>query len=77
MRKYEPLYTFLSAVNETKVTLSYLQIEDILSAKLPVSAYKYKVWWDNNSHVQSVSWRTANFIVCDVVLDEKVTFEKE
>ena len=76
MRKYEPLYAFFSTVKETKVTLSYLQIEEILSNKLPASAYKYKEWWDNNSHVQSVSWRTANFIVCDVVLGENVTFQK-
>ena len=76
MRRYEPLYTFLSSVKETKVTLSYLQIEEILSNKLPESAYKYKEWWDNNSHIQSDSWRTASFIVCDVVLGEKVTFQK-
>ncbi len=77
MKKYEPLYTYLGTINETQVTLTYSQIEDILSAKLPLSAYKYKEWWDNNSHVQSESWRIANFIVCDVVLGEKVTLKKE
>lgn len=76
MTKYEPLYTFLIGVKETKLTLSYLQIEEILSNKLPTSAYKYKEWWDNNSHVQSDSWKMANFNVCDVVLGEKVTFQK-
>ena len=77
MGKYDPLFRYLNANRNTLVSLSYSEIENILSAKLPTSAYKYKEWWDNNSHVQSKSWRDAGYNVDTVFLGDKVIFVKE
>ena len=77
MGKYDPLFRYLNSDVKSQVTLSYSEIENILSAKLPDSAYKYKEWWDNNSHVQSKSWRDAGYKVDTVFLGDKVLFVKE
>ena len=77
MEKYDPLFRYLNANKNTQVTLSYSEIENILSAKLPNSAYKYKQWWDNNSHIQSKSWRDAGYKVDTVFLGNKVVFAKD
>lgn len=77
MGKYDPLYRYLNSGIKPQVALSYFEIENILSEKLPISAYKYKEWWDNNSHVQSKSWRDAGYRVDSVILGDKVIFIKE
>ena len=77
MRKYDPLFRYLKSNTTPQMILSYVEIENILSAKLPDSAYKFKQWWDNNSHVQSKSWRHAGYKVDTVFLGDKVIFIKE
>ena len=77
MGKYDPLFRYLNANKNAQVTLSYSEIENILSAKLPNSDYKYKQWWDNNSHIQSKSWRDAGYKVDKVFLGKQVIFIKE
>ena len=77
MGKYDPLFRYLDTNKNSQVPLSYAEIENILSAKLPDSAFKYKVWWDNNSHVQSKSWRAAGYKVDSIFLGDKVIFIKE
>ena len=77
MGKYDPLFRYLKSDGKPQVTLSYGEIENILSATLPTSAYKYKEWWDNNSHFQSKSWRDAVYKVETVFLGDKVLFVKE
>ena len=77
MGKYDPLFRYLHSDGKPQVTLNYVEIENILSVKLPDSAYKYKQWWDNNSHVQSKSWRDAGYKVDSVFLGDKVIFIKD
>ena len=77
MGKYDPLFRYLNSDVKWQVTLSYSEIENILSAKLPDSAYKYKEWWDNKSHVQSKSWLDAGYKVDSIILGDKVIFIKE
>lgn len=77
MSKYDPLFRYFDSTRGTQVTLSYSEIENILSVKLPASAYKYKEWWDNNSHVQSKSWRNTGYKVDTVYLGDKVIFVKK
>ena len=77
MGKYDPLFRYLNSNITPQVILSYVEIENILSAKLPDSARKYTEWWDNNSHVQSKSWRDAGYKVDKVFLGEQVIFIKE
>ena len=77
MGKYDPLFHYLKESSKSQNILTYVEIENILSATLPASAYKYKEWWDNNSHVQSKSWREAGYTVETVHLGDKVIFVKE
>lgn len=77
MGKYDPLFCHLKQSSKSQNILNYAEMENILSAKLPASAYKYKEWWDNNSHVQSKSWREAGYTVEAVYLGDKVIFVKE
>ena len=76
MGKYDPLFHYLKQSSKLQNILTYVEIENILSATLPASAYKYKEWWDNNSHVQSKSWREAGYTVETVHLGDKVIFVK-
>ena len=77
MGKYDPLFRYLNSNITPQVILSYVEIENILSVKLPTSAYKYKEWWDNNSHVQSKSWLDAGYKVDTVFLCDNVIFVKD
>ena len=77
MGKYDPLFRYLKQTSKSQNILTYAEIERILSEKLPDSAYKYKQWWDNNSHVQSKAWRDAGYTVETVSLGDKVIFVKE
>ena len=59
--KYTPLENYLRdlPVNQRKVVLSFEEIERIINAKLPASAYGYPQWWDNQkegNHVNARAW---------------------
>jgi hypothetical protein len=45
--KYTPLEHYLREIpaNKKEVTLTFEHIEEILSDKLPPSAYEYWAWW--------------------------------
>ena len=47
--KYSPLENYLRDLpaNQKEVALSFEQIERIINAKLPPSAYEYQTWWAN------------------------------
>ena len=77
MGKYDPLFRYLSTCHDKQISLSYTQIEDILSDKLPKSAYMYNAWWGNNSHEYSKSWIDAGYKVEEVILGNKILFVKE
>ena len=77
MGKYDPLFCYLNSCGNQQVSISYVELEKIISSELPNSAYKYVEWWDNNSHVQSKSWRDAGYKVDNVFLGNKVIFIKE
>ena len=67
MSLYEPIRRYLSQAKNSRVALSFGQVERILQRKLPKSAYKHAEWWANNttghSHARSwmeAGWRTEN-----------------
>ena len=47
--KYSPLENYLRDLpaNQKEAALSFEQIERIINAKLPPSAYEYQQWWEN------------------------------
>lgn len=67
MSKYTPLNTFLAACPKTRLSLTFAEVENLLGAPLPRSAYDHQAWWANNpeghSHCRawiSAGWRTEN-----------------
>ena len=59
--KYNPLEQYLRELpaNQTEVTLGFEQIERILDAKLPSSAYEYRQWWENEKEGNHVTARAG------------------
>ncbi|WP_404443402.1 hypothetical protein LG307_14685 [Sutcliffiella horikoshii] len=76
--KYQPLCTYLSNTKPDKnsLTLTFEDIEQILSFKLPLSAYKHNAWWANErqGHVQAKAWLQAGWKTSDTVLGKTITF---
>lgn len=73
-----PLRNYLSKQTELHVTLSFGQIELILSEPLPYAAYKYHIWWIN-SHIPNApatSWLDAEYEVASITLGDWVEFRK-
>lgn len=69
MGKYDPLHSFLQAAppHLEELTLSFAQIEQILSKSLPASAFQHQAWWSNPStstqHPHAQSWLAAGWRV--------------
>lgn len=77
MRKYDPLCDYLSKADKDNISLTFTEIEDIISDDLPHSARNHRAWWANGGHSQSHAWLNAGYsvIVVDFAL-ERVIFEK-
>lgn len=82
MGKYEPLRSYLSKQTAKRVTLHMREIEKIMGACLPASAYKYVAWWSNSTtaaHPYSRAWTNCGYYtVCvkDTIRSQTITFEK-
>lgn len=74
--KYTPLEIYLRDVpaNQKEVVLSFEQIERIIHARLPSSAYEYQQWWDSEkegNHVNGRAWANAGWKVESVDFSRK------
>lgn len=74
--KYTPLENYLRDLpaNQKDVTLAFEQIERIINAKLPQSAYEYWAWWANEkegNHVNARAWANAGWKVESVDFNRK------
>jgi hypothetical protein len=74
--KYDPLEKYLRAlpVSQEELTLSFEVIEQILSDRLPPSAYEHRAWWGNQkqgTHVEAIAWMDAGWMVDTVDFKEK------
>ena len=76
--KYRDLAEFLLSSNETKVTLSYAQIEQILGFSLPDTARKFKqsYWANTETHSYASSWLAVGYKAYVDVQRDMVTFKK-
>lgn len=70
--KYDPLRDYLieRGASTTTIDLSFAQIESIIGADLPPSAFEYREWWANQTDVskrsQARAWIEAGFTVENV-----------
>ena len=74
--KYTPLENYLRGlpVNQREVLLPFQQIERIINAKLPASAYGYQQWWEHEkegNHVNARAWANAGWRVESVDFSRK------
>ena len=74
--KYTPLEHYLRDVpaDQNEVALSFAQIEGIIHAKLPASAYEYRRWWDHEkegNHVNARAWANAGWKIQSVDFNRK------
>lgn len=62
--------------DETSLTMTFNQLEEIIRNKLPDSAYIYEAWWANDkTHSQAKAWLNAGWKTKSPQLREKrVTF---
>jgi hypothetical protein len=77
--KYAPLSDFLDHQPVDEVRLAFGEVEKILGAPLPRSAYEHQAWWANNpeghSHCRAwhdAGWKTENLNITD----RTVTFRR-
>lgn len=76
--KYRGLAEYLLSSNETRVTLSYSQIETILGFALPDTARKFKqsYWANTETHSYASSWMAVGYKTRVDVDHDTVTFIK-
>ena len=80
MKKYEPLGIFLADIPAAmdSVSLSFGEIERIIGAELPPSAFRHRAWWANQEGgSRAPHWRAAGFRVDGVnQRDRTVSFRR-
>jgi hypothetical protein len=74
--KYTPLENYLRDLPDSQgeVTLPFEQIERILNAKLPSSAYEDQRWWASEkegNHMSRRAWSNAGWKVESVDINKK------
>lgn len=76
--KYRKLAEYLLNSNETRVTLSYPQIEEILGFMLPDTARNFKAsfWANTKTHSYSSSWMGVGYKTQIDAHSDNVTFVK-
>ena len=71
-KKYDPLVHYLERLPKdlAETTLSFRELEKIIGAPLPDSAFDYRPWWgnqvDHSNRPQAAAWLTAGFKVKEV-----------
>jgi hypothetical protein len=66
------LHLQAQSTNTTTVTLTFQEIENILAAKLPPSAYEHRAWWSNDpTKPQSAAWLEEGWRTTSVKMTER------
>ncbi len=78
-KKYRFLSDYLHESNQSRVKLTYTEIEDILKFKLPNSATTHRAFWANTTtHSIALSWLSVNYEVVEVNIEKQyIVFERK
>ena len=79
MSKYAALETYLRESGQEAISMTFGDIEKIIGADLPPSAFKHRPWWSNNqsNSVITSSWLKAGYKTENVdMAGEKLVFVK-
>jgi predicted DNA-binding protein (UPF0251 family) len=77
--KYFPLYQHLKGVTDERIKFTFAEIERIVAAALPDSAYSSRSFWSNRAcgGIQAAAWLDANYRVIEIDLAQGyVVFQK-
>ena len=77
--KYFPLFEALRNSGKEVVTYRVTEIEQIVGAPLPPTAYTQRAWWSNRNSGsnQALAWMSAGYNVSEIDLDAgHITFQK-
>lgn len=75
--KYTPLQKYLESIasDKERITLNFDEIEKIIGAALPRSAFTYREWWANQQGgSRAPYWQAAGFLVDGVDLEKKLAY---
>ena len=63
MTKYQPLEAHLRKSGQEIVSMTFSEIEEVIGAELPASAFKHRGWWSNNpsNSVITHAWLDAGY----------------
>ena len=68
MSKYAPLADHLRDSGQESVPMTFADIEQVIGAKLPQSAFTHRAWWSNNptNNVMTHAWLEAGYATAEV-----------
>ena len=68
MSKYAPLEDHLRDTGQESVPMTFADIEQVIGAKLPQSAFTHRAWWSNNptNNVMTRAWLEAGYMTAEV-----------
>ena len=68
MAKYAPLADYLRGSGQDSVVMTFSDIERIIGAELPQSAFTHRAWWSNNptNNVMTHAWLEAGYTTANV-----------
>lgn len=80
MAKYDPLHRYLRRQPAAEVVLTFAEIENLLVAMLPKSAYR-REWWSNEAstasrHSHAQAWMAAGYAALPMIDRERVVFRR-
>ena len=79
MSKYAPLEAYLRESGQEMTSMTFGDIEQVIGADLPPSAFKHRPWWSNNpsNSVITNSWLKAGYKTENVdMAGKKLVFVK-
>jgi hypothetical protein len=75
--KYDPLRLYLRQQTQSRVPITFRQIESVIGGRLPASARKHRPWWANDArgHAHADAWLGEGYRTEEVDMDgEKLVF---
>ena len=77
--KYRNLQNWLENNSSERITLTFIEIDEILGFDLPKSAKTYTEWWANDSSHSQAVWLDAGYKTINpsgAVSIQQITFER-
>jgi len=79
MAKYEKFGPFLARQRAPEIKMAFAEIERVLGAPLPASAYKHRPWWSNNpsNNALTKTWLEAGYETTQVdMANRRLVFQR-